>query len=48
MSFAYILVEHSNSDLDPVTAELITAGRAFGVVSAVVVGVPGTAAAFTP
>ena len=48
MSFAYILVEHSNGDLDPVTAELITAGRAFGVVSAVVVGTPGTAAAFTP
>ena len=40
MSFAYILVEHSNGDLDPVTAELITAGRAFGVVSAVVVGTP--------
>ena len=48
MSFAYILVEHSNGELDPVTAELITAGRAFGVVSAVVVGTPGTAAAFTP
>ena len=44
MSHAYVLVEHTDGALDEVTAELITAARAFGAVSAVVVGAPGTAA----
>ena len=48
MSFAYVLVEHSNGELDPVTFELITAARSFGMVSAVVVGTPGVAEAFAP
>lgn len=48
MSFAYIAVEHSGGELDPVTSELITAAKVFGAVSAVVVGTPGTAAALVP
>ena len=43
MSHVYVLVEHSRGQLAPVTAELITAARPLGVVSAVVVGAPGTA-----
>lgn len=41
MSHAYVLVEHSASGVDAVTAELMTAARAFGEVRAVVVGKPG-------
>lgn len=44
MSHVYVLVEHSHGQLNPVTAELITAARPLGVVSAVVVGAPGAAA----
>lgn len=43
MSHVYVLVEHSEGHLAPVTGELITAARPLGVVSAVVVGTPGTA-----
>ena len=43
MSHVYVLVEHSRGQLNPVTAELITAARPLGVVSAVVVGKPGSA-----
>lgn len=42
MSTAYVLVEQNNGRLDPVTVELITAARALGEVTAVVVGEPGT------
>ncbi|WP_151641418.1 electron transfer flavoprotein subunit alpha/FixB family protein [Corynebacterium sp. 11A] len=42
----YVLVKHSNGELDAVTAELISAGRQLGEVSAVVVGTPGTAEGF--
>ncbi|KQB86375.1 electron transfer flavoprotein subunit alpha/FixB family protein [Corynebacterium lowii] len=38
MTNAYVLVEHHGSALDPVTAELITAARVFGEVTAVLVG----------
>lgn len=41
MSTAYVLVEQNNGRLDPVTVELITAARALGEVTAVVVGEPG-------
>ncbi|PRQ10733.1 electron transfer flavoprotein subunit alpha [Corynebacterium sp. 13CS0277] len=44
----YVLVEHSGGALDAVTAELITAARPLGAVTAVVVGTPGTAAALQP
>lgn len=43
MSHVYVLVEHDAGQLNPVTAELITAARSLGVVSAVVVGTPGSA-----
>lgn len=46
MSTAYVLVEQNNGRLDPVTVELITAARALGEVTAVVVGEPGTGQAF--
>lgn len=42
MSTAYVLVEQNNGRLDHVTAELITAARVLGEVTAVVVGEPGT------
>jgi len=38
MSHVYVLVEHEAGALNPVTAELITAARVLGTVSAVVVG----------
>ncbi|GAB3939966.1 electron transfer flavoprotein subunit alpha/FixB family protein [Corynebacterium tapiri] len=43
MSHVYVLVEHEGDKLASATGELITAARALGVVSAVVVGQPGTA-----
>ncbi|AWB82086.1 electron transfer flavoprotein subunit alpha [Corynebacterium yudongzhengii] len=42
MSHVYVLVEHDRGQLSEVTAELITAARPLGVVSAVVVGPEGT------
>lgn len=47
MSHVYVLVEHDRGQLAGVTAELITAARPLGVVSAVVVGAPGTANALS-
>ncbi|MFN8090128.1 MAG: electron transfer flavoprotein subunit alpha/FixB family protein [Mycobacterium sp.] len=44
MAEVLVLVEHSEGALKKVTAELITAARALGEPSAVVVGAPGTAA----
>lgn len=44
----YVLVEHSGSELSPITGELITAARPLGVVSAVVVGATGNAEALAP
>ena len=44
----YVLVEHTGGELDAVTAELITAARPLGDVTAVVVGAPGTGAALQP
>src|SRR6195952_905160 len=43
MAEVLVLVEHSEGELKKVTAELITAARALGQPSAVVVGAPGTA-----
>lgn len=48
MAHVYVLVEHDRGRLKDVTAELITAARPLGVVSAVVVGEPGTAEALVP
>lgn len=48
MSHAFVLVEHSDGELEPSAAELITAASTFGEVTAVVVGAPGTGAAFAP
>ena len=48
MSTVYVLVEHDGSQLTPVTAELITAARPLGEVTAVVVGAPGVTAALAP
>lgn len=48
MSHVYVLVEHDRGQLKDLTAELITAARPLGVVSAVVVGAPGTAGALAP
>lgn len=48
MSHVYVLVEHEAGQLSPVTAELITAARPLGAVSAVVVGAPGHADALAP
>ncbi|MDY3127717.1 MAG: electron transfer flavoprotein subunit alpha/FixB family protein [Corynebacterium sp.] len=46
MSHVYVLVEHDAGQLNPVTFELLTAARALGAVSAVVVG--GDANALAP
>jgi electron transfer flavoprotein alpha subunit len=43
MAEVLVLVEHSEGALKKVTAELITAARALGEPSAVVIGAPGTA-----
>lgn len=48
MSHVYVLVEHSGGELAEVTAELITAARPLGVVSAVLVGPGGQAEALAP
>lgn len=48
MSTVYVLVEHDGSQVAPVTAELITAARPLGEVTAVVVGAPGVAGALAP
>ncbi len=45
MAEVLVLVEHADGALKKVTSELITAARAVGDPSAVVVGAPGTAAA---
>jgi len=44
MAEVLVLVEHSEGAVKKVTAELITAARALGEPSAVVIGAPGTAA----
>src|ERR1700735_1915879 len=44
MAEVLVLVEHAEGAVKKVTAELITAARALGEPSAVVVGAPGTAA----
>ncbi len=48
MSTVYVLVEHVGNELAPVTAELITAARPLGEVTAVVVGAPGTTETLAP
>ncbi|WIM69544.1 electron transfer flavoprotein subunit alpha/FixB family protein [Corynebacterium suedekumii] len=48
MSTVYVLVEHDGTDLTATTAELITAARPLGEVTAVVVGTPGTAQGLAP
>ncbi|AGF72261.1 electron transfer flavoprotein subunit alpha/FixB family protein [Corynebacterium halotolerans] len=48
MSTVYVLVEHTGTELAPVTAELITAARPLGEVTAVVVGAPGETQALAP
>ena len=48
MSTVYVLVEHDGTDLTATTAELITAARPLGAVTAVVVGTPGTAQGLAP
>src|ERR1700744_1904178 len=47
MAEVLVLVEHAEGAVKKVTAELITAARALGEPSAVVVGAPGTAAPLT-
>ncbi|UNB50545.1 electron transfer flavoprotein subunit alpha/FixB family protein [Mycolicibacterium sp. YH-1] len=47
MAEVLVLVEHAEGNLKSITAELITAARALGEPSAVVVGAPGTAAPLT-
>jgi electron transfer flavoprotein alpha subunit len=47
MAEVLVLVEHADGALKKVSAELITAARALGEPSAVVVGKPGTAAGLT-
>jgi electron transfer flavoprotein alpha subunit len=47
MAEVLVLVEHAEGALKKVTAELITAARALGDPSAVVLGAPGTAASLT-
>lgn len=42
MSHVYVLVEHENGQISPVTQELFTAARALGSVRAVAVGTPGS------
>ena len=44
MAEVLVLVEHSEGAVKKVTTELITAARALGEPSAVVIGAPGTAA----
>ncbi|MBI3690375.1 MAG: electron transfer flavoprotein subunit alpha/FixB family protein, partial [Mycolicibacterium aromaticivorans] len=44
MAEVLVLVEHAEGAVKKVTAELITAARALGEPSAVVIGAPGTAA----
>ena len=44
MAEVLVLVEHSEGAVKKVTAELLTAARALGEPSAVVIGGPGTAA----
>ena len=48
MSHVYVLVEHADGQLSPVTGELITAARQLGTVSAVVVGPAGTGDKLAP
>ncbi|HJD79369.1 MAG TPA: electron transfer flavoprotein subunit alpha/FixB family protein [Corynebacterium pollutisoli] len=48
MSTVYVLVEHDGSQVAPVTAELITAARPLGEVTAVVVGAPGVTESLAP
>lgn len=48
MTNVLVLVDHNQGELKDVTLELITAGRAFGAVGAVVVGAPGTAEKLQP
>ena len=47
MTEVLVLVEHAEGNLKTVTAELITAARALGEPSAVVIGAPGTAEKLT-
>lgn len=47
MAEVLVLVEHADGALKKVSAELLTAARALGEPSAVVVGKPGTAAGLT-
>ncbi|MCW2514833.1 MAG: electron transfer flavoprotein subunit alpha [Mycobacterium sp.] len=47
MAEVLVLVEHAEGNLKNVTAELITAARALGEPSAVVIGAPGTAETLT-
>src|SRR5262245_23530285 len=47
MAEVLVLVEHSDGEVRKVTFELLTAARALGEPSAVVVGAPGTAAKLT-
>lgn len=47
MAEVLVLVEHAEGALKKVTSELITAARALGEPSAVVIGAPGTAASLT-
>ncbi|MBJ7336249.1 electron transfer flavoprotein subunit alpha/FixB family protein [Mycolicibacterium sp.] len=47
MAEVLVLVEHAEGNLKNVTAELITAARALGEPSAVVIGAPGTAEKLT-
>lgn len=47
MAEVLVLVEHAEGALKKVTSELITAARALGEPSAVVIGTPGTAASLT-
>lgn len=46
MTDVLVLVDHANGELKNTTAELLTAARAFGTPTAVVVGTPGSAANF--
>ncbi|PFG28897.1 electron transfer flavoprotein subunit alpha/FixB family protein [Corynebacterium renale] len=48
MSQVYVLAPQSGGQVDPVAAELITAARVFGDVTAVVVGEPGVGSAVQP
>lgn len=48
MALAYVLVEHAEGEVLPITAELITAARNLGEVTAVVVGTAEQTAAVAP